>query len=70
MIRVGSIYRHYKGGRYIIIGIGMHTETSEEMVIYSPINDKNKIWIRPLKMWNEIVDEENNIKRFEIDGQI
>ncbi len=64
-IEIGSIYRHFKGNEYIVISLGINTETEETMVVYSPTNDKSKVWIRPLKMWNEIVDQEKNIKRFE-----
>lgn len=64
-IEIGAIYRHFKGNEYIVIAIGKNTETEEEMVVYSPIDDKSKVWIRPIKMWNEIVDQENNTRRFE-----
>ncbi|MBQ7352092.1 MAG: DUF1653 domain-containing protein [Clostridia bacterium] len=63
-ICVGDIWLHYKGGRYIILGKGIHTETGEEMVIYSPIDDRNKVWIRPISMWFDIIDKDNNIIRF------
>lgn len=64
-IEIGAIYRHFKGNEYIVIAIGKNTETEEEMVVYSPIDDKSKVWIRPIKMWNEIIDQENNTRRFE-----
>lgn len=63
-IKVGEIWQHYKGGRYIIIGLGVHTETQEDMVIYSPIDDRSKVWIRPISMWFNVIDAENNIIRF------
>ena len=64
-IEIGAIYRHFKGNEYIVIAIGKNTETEEEMVVYSPIDDMSKVWIRPIKMWNEIIDQENNTRRFE-----
>ena len=64
-IEIGAIYRHFKGNEYIVIAIGKNTETEEEMVVYSPINDMSKVWIRPIKMWDEIIDQENNTRRFE-----
>ena len=64
-IEIGAIYRHFKGNEYIVIAIGKNTETEEEMVVYSPIDDMSKGWIRPIKMWNEIIDQENNTRRFE-----
>lgn len=61
---VGEIYRHYKGNRYKILSLAVHTETNEEMVVYSPIDDPAKVWVRPKSMWFDIIDKENNITRF------
>lgn len=63
-IYIGDIWQHYKGGRYIIIGFGVHIETEEKMVIYSPLTDRDKVWIRPLSMWFDVIDKEKNIIRF------
>ena len=32
-------YRHYKGNLYEVIGVGRHTETKEELVVYRAIYD-------------------------------
>ena len=29
-----GIYRHYKGGYYLVLGIAEHTETHETVVVY------------------------------------
>jgi hypothetical protein len=52
--RAGEVYQHYKGNFYTIIGLGTHSETEELMVVYKS-NDTNRIWVRPLKMFNESV---------------
>ena len=71
MIYIGKVYRYYKSGRYIVLYIAQHTETNEKMVVYSPVDNRDIIWVRPYQMWNDIVDKKNNIKRFELeDGQI
>ena len=62
-IHVGEIYTHYKGNTYRILAIGKHTETMEEMVVYSPIDEPNKVWVRPKSMWFDIIDKEKNITR-------
>jgi hypothetical protein len=31
---VHGVYRHYKGGYYLLMGIAQHTETKEELVMY------------------------------------
>jgi len=64
-IKIGSLYKHYKGHIYKVINIGVHTETGEEMVVYSPIDDPNLIWIRPSCMFHDIIDYDKRIKRFE-----
>lgn len=45
------IYRHYKGGLYQIICIGVHTETGESLVTYRNYLVKSKAWIRPVDMF-------------------
>lgn len=43
------IYQHYKGGLYKFIGIAIHTETSEKLVIYQ--NEEEQIFARPYEMF-------------------
>ena len=63
MVSAKEKYRHYKGNIYEVIGVGKHTETMEDMVIY---NDDSHIWIRPLAMFEEEIEVDNKkIKRFE-----
>ena len=60
-------YRHYKGNHYMVIGFAKHSETLDDMVIYRALYGENGIWVRPLSMWEESVEDEsgNIIKRFE-----
>lgn len=66
MIQPG-IYKHSKSGReYKVLGVGKHSETLEDVVIYqgqydSPEFGPNPFWCRPVEMWQEEV---------EIDGQL
>ena len=53
-------YRHYKGNDYEVIGVARHSETSEELVVYRPLYGERGLWVRPLTMFNEVV---------EVDGQ-
>ncbi len=62
---LSGIYKHYKGNLYNVMYIAKHTETLEEMVVYSDLNKKN-IWVRPKAMFEENVVYENIVKpRFE-----
>jgi hypothetical protein len=56
-VEVG-LYQHYKGGLYWVIGVGKHSETLEEMVIYRKYlgpDDLGDFWTRPARMWSEEV---------------
>ncbi len=64
-IKLGR-YQHFKrGGMYEVIGVAKHSETGDELVIYQDVNDKNKIWARPLSMFMEEVEKGGKlVKRF------
>lgn len=58
-------YRHFKGNEYEVIGIARHSETEEELVVYKALYGSQGLWIRPLSMWNEIVDYNGDkVRRF------
>jgi hypothetical protein len=54
-IREG-IHRHYKGNLYRVLCVAKHSDTLEEMVVYQDAIDEEKVWARPLSMWDEEVD--------------
>ena len=54
-LKPGSIYKHYKGLRYKILGVARHSETLEEMVIYQALYGDYGTWVRPLGMFLEKV---------------
>lgn len=58
MIEVKGIYKHFKGHLYIVEDIALHSETLEKMVVYRDLKDKNKLWVRPLSMFEDLVDKE------------
>lgn len=60
-IVVGSLYEHYKGFRYRIIGVARHSETLEELVVYQALYGEGGIWVRPLTMF---------LENIEINGQL
>jgi len=48
--KAGDIYRHYKGGTYLVIAVAVHTETAQEFIVYRDYFDVNgKIWTRPFR---------------------
>ena len=60
-----GLYRHFKGGVYRVIDIATHTETEEPMVIYRSKNQPERLWARPLSMWEEtVIRDGQQYKRF------
>lgn len=55
-----GIYEHYKGKQYEVLGIGRHSETLEELVVYRALYTsqdfgKDSLWLRPKSMFFEDV---------------
>ncbi|MCQ2547732.1 MAG: DUF1653 domain-containing protein [Clostridia bacterium] len=51
-------YRHFKGNEYEVIGVGKHTETLEELVLYRSLYGDFGLWARPVSMWFEHVERD------------
>ena len=50
-----GLYRHYKGGRYRVLGLVRHSETLEVMVLYQALYGTQGLWVRPRAMFMETV---------------
>ena len=48
-------YRHYKGNLYDVIGVARHSETEEELVVYTALYGDRGLWVRPVAMFRESV---------------
>ena len=48
-------YRHYKGSEYTVIGVALHSETMEELVVYRQEYGDHGLWVRPKQMFLETV---------------
>lgn len=53
-IRPGR-YLHFKGGEYVVIGIAHHSETLEDLVLYTHA-ESQEYWVRPVAMFTEEVE--------------
>jgi len=51
-----GVYEHYKGNKYQVLGVALHSETLEEMVIYKAVYGERLTWVRPLKMFLETIE--------------
>ena len=77
-VKIGRVYRHFKGNYCFVENIAYDSETLEKMVVYKPLynrDDGRSIWVRPEKMFlEEIPERPDNITgkkhRFELSEDI
>ncbi len=66
-LKIGGIYRHYKGNNYKLLTVATHSETLEKMVVYQALYGDGGIWVRPLSMFTETVEKDGQrLKRFQL----
>ena len=71
-IKIGK-YRHFKGDIVEVIGIALHSETPEELVVYRHVSGKRAeeahYWVRPKAMFLETVERDGRVvPRFDYMG--
>ncbi len=71
-IKIG-LYEHFKGKKYEVIGLAHHSETMEPLVVYKTLYSGNfpegSLWVRPLKMFQELVSiDGKQVPRFRYTG--
>ena len=72
-VKIGKVYRHFKGNYYFVENIAYDSETKERMVVYKPLypREDSGIWVRREAMFiEEIPERPDNITgqkhRFEL----
>lgn len=55
---IKGVYRHFKGGYYIVEDIALDSETLEEVVVYRQLYGEQKLFIRKKNMFLSLVDKE------------
>lgn len=71
-IQKGTYRHNKKGHHYEVLGVSLHTETNQPLVVYRPLHDNEyELFTRPLDMFVEIVElNGEHMPRFEkIDDQ-
>ena len=56
-VKVGGIYKHFKGDYYIVVDIALHSETYEKMVVYRALYGDTTLYVRPYDMFLSKVDK-------------
>jgi hypothetical protein len=60
-------YKHFKGNIYQVLGVGKHSETGEELVVYLGLYDVPHVfgamWIRPVSMFLETIERDGKVMR-------
>ncbi len=51
-----GIYKHYKGNLYRVLGVGRHTESGEEVVVYQSLYGDYGLWVRPRAMFEGTIE--------------
>ena len=69
-VKVGGIYKHFKGHIYKVIALAKDSEDLSIKVVYENIENK-EVWVRPLDEFISDVDKEKypdvlQKKRFEL----
>ena len=68
-LKIGGVYRHYKGNFYQVIGLAKHSETLEELVVYQAQYGERGLWVRPKAMFLEEIEVNGEkVARFQYVG--
>lgn len=43
-----GLYRHIKGELYVVVDVGIHSETEEYFVIYKSYKNPDLVWCQPM----------------------
>jgi hypothetical protein len=60
-------YCHYKDKLYEVLGVALHSETQEVLVVYKPLYESiAELWVRPYDMFVEnVIIDGKSVARFQ-----
>ena len=67
IVKLGKVYRHYKGGLYRVVDIVLCEKTLEPMVVYQDIINMNLTWVRNFDDFRiNVSDNGDTVPRFSL----
>jgi len=62
---ITGTYTHYKGGRYEVLDVVIHSETLEWLVLYRHVaqDDEGYTWVRPYDMFVGVLEVDGVLVR-------
>ena len=58
---MSDYYRHFKGGKYKLLGFAKDCETLEKMVVYQALFGEGETWVRPYDMFYGTVGRDGKV---------
>ena len=58
-IIVGAIYRHFKGGYYLVTSVARNEADEKPTVVYQSVENIGQVWTRPVESFIQRVDTES-----------
>ena len=65
-LKIGGIYRHYKGDFYLIEALARDSDSLEGMVVYRSLYGDGRLWVRPYAEFMGKIDGQRQRYRFEL----
>lgn len=56
-LKIGRVYRHFKGDFYLVEAVANDSETGEPFVVYRKLYGDGGLWLRPLAVFLSPVDK-------------
>ena len=49
-LKIGRVYRHFKGDFYLVEAVANDSETGEPFVVYRKLYGDGGLWLRPVRL--------------------